>query len=110
MEAAVSTCWQLKSVDSRRRQNQHLASPLVEHYMKIHLGYELIYESEQPTPMVLMLTAQPGATQRLLIKDEIHIEPAVPVDLYQDAYGNLCTRLEAPAGLLRITTDALLDR
>jgi transglutaminase-like putative cysteine protease len=39
----------------------------------------------------------------------MHIEPAIPVDIYQDVYGNLCTRLEAPAGLLRITTDALLE-
>jgi transglutaminase-like putative cysteine protease len=36
-------------------------------------------------------------------------EPAVPLTLYRDLYGNTCTRLDAPPGTLRITTDALLE-
>ena len=77
--------------------------------MKIRFGYELVYSSPQNMPMILMLHAQPQGEQRLLKHDYMTTEPAVPLALYRDFYGNTCTRLEAPAGTLRLTTDALLE-
>ncbi len=59
--------------------------------------------------MVLMLRAAPNATQRLLVTDFIHTNPIVPLMTYQDPLGNLCTRLQAPAGSLHITADGLLE-
>ena len=77
--------------------------------MKIRFGYELEYTSPQATPMIFMLHAQPNPGQRVLIADDMRISPDVPRSCYLDAFGNICTRLEAPAGALRISADALLD-
>jgi transglutaminase-like putative cysteine protease len=77
--------------------------------VKIRFGYELIYYSPQITPMVLMLNAAPNASQRLVIADSMHTDPIVPLETYLDAFGNLCTRLEAPPGPIRISADGLLE-
>jgi transglutaminase-like putative cysteine protease len=36
-------------------------------------------------------------------------DPIVPLATYYDAFGNLCTRLELPAGCIRISADGLLE-
>jgi transglutaminase-like putative cysteine protease len=36
-------------------------------------------------------------------------DPIMPLETYLDAFGNLCTRLEAPPGPIRITADGLLE-
>jgi transglutaminase-like putative cysteine protease len=77
--------------------------------VKIRFGYELIYYSPQATPMVLMLNAAPNASQRLLVPDAMRTDPIVPLITYQDTFGNLCTRLEAPPGSIRISADGLLE-
>jgi transglutaminase-like putative cysteine protease len=77
--------------------------------VKIKFGYELIYYSPQTTPMVLMLNAAPNPWQRLLVPDAMRTDPIVPLNTYHGAFGNLCTRLEAPPGPIRITTDGLLE-
>jgi transglutaminase-like putative cysteine protease len=77
--------------------------------VKIRFGYELIYYSPQTTPMVLMLNAAPNPSQRLLVSDAMHTDPIVPLGTYRDAFGNLCTRLEAPPGPIRISADGLLE-
>jgi transglutaminase-like putative cysteine protease len=59
--------------------------------------------------MVLMLNAAPSPSQRLLLSDSMHTDPIVPLGTYRDAFGNLCTRLEAPPGPIRITADGLLE-
>lgn len=59
--------------------------------------------------MVLMLSAAPNASQRLLVPDAMHTDPIVPLVTYQDTFGNLCTRLEAPPGSIRISADGLLE-
>jgi len=35
-------------------------------------------------------------------------DPWVPLTLYRDGFGNWCTRLVAPAGAIRITSDAII--
>jgi transglutaminase-like putative cysteine protease len=77
--------------------------------MKIRFGYELVYASPQNTPMILLVNAQPSATQRLLIPDWLRTEPAIDLNQFRDLYGNPCIRLDAPTGIIRITTDALLE-
>jgi len=36
-------------------------------------------------------------------------DPAIPLCLYADTFGNTCTRLEAPVGLLRVTADGIIE-
>jgi transglutaminase-like putative cysteine protease len=77
--------------------------------VKIRFGYEFAYHSAQTTPMVLLLTSMPNDGQRLLVGDLLRTDPVLPLQTYRDVFGNICTRLVAPAGTLRITADGLLE-
>ncbi len=59
--------------------------------------------------MVLMLNGAPNGSQRFLVSDAMRTDPIVPLVTYFDAFGNLCTRLEAPPGPIRISADGLLE-
>ena len=74
--------------------------------MKIRVGFELVYEFVQATPMVLMLNVHPSRSGDLLKPDQLQISPLVPVSRYLDAFGNICRRLVAPAGQIEFSTDA----
>lgn len=58
-----------------------------------------------PTPLVLMLRPRSGA-QQWIAREEYRLEPNVPVFEYTDGYGNLCQRLVANPGFLKIATTA----
>jgi transglutaminase-like putative cysteine protease len=77
--------------------------------VRIRFGYEIVYQLAQATPMVLLLRAAPGPAQRLLVPDLMRTEPIVPLSNYIDSFGNVCTRLEALPGTLRISADGLLE-
>lgn len=77
--------------------------------MRIHLGYELIYECPQPTPMILTLSIHFSRVSDLVTPDHIITSPPVPIAAYRDGFGNWCSRLVAPAGEIRITTDAVIN-
>jgi len=76
--------------------------------MRVRFGFDLTYECERETAMVLALSAAPSATQRFLVPDVIHTDPKVRLDKVRDDFGNLCTRLQAPPGVIRIWADGLL--
>lgn len=77
--------------------------------MQIRLGYELVYQCPQPTPMILLLHVHQTRIGDLVRPDILLTDPWVPQATYRDLFGNLCTRLVAPAGRLRITADALIN-
>jgi transglutaminase-like putative cysteine protease len=76
--------------------------------MKIRVGFEITYEFVARTPMVLMLNVHPSRAADLIKPDQISTAPALPLARYLDAFGNVCTRLVAPAGQLEIFTEALV--
>jgi transglutaminase-like putative cysteine protease len=77
--------------------------------VNIRFGYELAYNVPWLTPMIFTLHCQPKAEQQLLRPDIMRTDPAVPLSFYLDAFGNTCTRLEAPAGLLRVTANGIMQ-
>lgn len=77
--------------------------------MKIRIGYELIYDCAQPIPMILSLNVHYSRVSDLIIPDHLIAEPPVPITAYRDSYGNWCSRIVAPKGLLRLSTDALIS-
>jgi transglutaminase-like putative cysteine protease len=77
--------------------------------VKIRFGYELVYSVPQQTPMIFALHCQPQESQQLILQDMMCTEPAIPLFFYPDIFGNTCTRLEAPAGLLRVTADGIMQ-
>ena len=70
--------------------------------MHIALGYELFYDLPQPTPMLLMLNVHDSRAADILVPDLMTTTPVVPLTTYRDSFGNICTRLVAPAGRVRI--------
>jgi transglutaminase-like putative cysteine protease len=76
--------------------------------MQIRLGYELIYNFPQPTPMILALTIHYSRASDIIIPDYLTTDPSVPIGGYRDGFGNWCTRIVAPGGRIRIKTDALI--
>ncbi|MBZ8135383.1 transglutaminase family protein [Afifella sp. IM 167] len=73
--------------------------------MQIHAGYDLQYDCTQPTPMLLVLSVHPSRFADLTTPHRMKFDPPIPFSNYHDAYGNICTRIVAPAGRLRITSD-----
>ena len=77
--------------------------------MQIRLGYELIYECQQFTPMILTLNVHYTRASDLVRPDYLITDPPVPVKMYRDGFGNWCSRIVAPPGRSRLTTDALIN-
>ena len=77
--------------------------------MLIRLGYELVYEFAQDTPMILVLNVHHSRVQDLVRPDVISTYPAVPLTLYHDGFGNACSRVLAPPGTFRITADGIVS-
>src|ERR1700733_5928879 len=59
--------------------------------------------------MIFTLHCPPQESQQLVRRDLMRTEPAIPLFFYPDVFGNTCKRLEAPPGLLRVTTDGIMD-
>ncbi len=76
--------------------------------MKLRVGYELQYEFPQPTPLIAMLNVHFSRVADLAAPDHIVITPSVPISCYRDGFGNWCSRIVAPAGHVRLSTDAVV--
>lgn len=76
--------------------------------MLLRVGYELIYECPQPTPMILNLSINYTRASDIVVPDLMTTDPAVPLSAYRDGFGNWCTRLVAPAGRIRIASSAVV--
>jgi transglutaminase-like putative cysteine protease len=68
--------------------------------MKIRAGFDIAFELPQPTPMILMITVHPSRIVDLISDHKIDWSPKLPARDYIDMFGNTCTRIVAPAGLL----------
>lgn len=77
--------------------------------MKIRIGYELVFDCPKPTPMILTLNVHPTRAPDLIVPDQVVADPPIPIAAYFDSYGNQCTRIVAPKGLLRLSTDAIIN-
>jgi hypothetical protein len=58
--------------------------------------------------MVLMLTVHPSRQADLLTDHAIRMSPNVLAKDYTDVFGNICTRLVAPTGLIEIRTEFVI--
>ena len=76
--------------------------------MRIRVGYELVYDCPQPTPMILMLNIHYSRVSDLVVPDHIVTDPAIPIRGYRDGFGNWCSRIVAPPGRIRISSDAII--
>jgi transglutaminase-like putative cysteine protease len=77
--------------------------------MLIRLGYDLRFELPAPTALIALLHVHPSRNKDLLEPDEMQVEPNIPVTSYIDSFGNRCSRLYAPAGMLRLSCSTLIQ-
>jgi transglutaminase-like putative cysteine protease len=76
--------------------------------VKIRAGYDIAFQCFQETPMVLMLSIEPARLVDLLSEHRIRFSPDIASRDYVDMFGNTCTRIVAPPGLLEIRNEFLI--
>ncbi len=74
----------------------------------IRVGYELLYQFPQPTPVLLVLNIHYTRVSDIIQPDHILLSPNVTIASYRDTFGNWCGRILAPAGTMRISADAVV--
>jgi transglutaminase-like putative cysteine protease len=76
--------------------------------LEIRAGYDIAFQCFQDTPMVLMLSIEPARARDLKSEHRIRFSPSVAWHDYTDLFGNICTRIVAPAGLIEIGNEFLI--
>jgi len=66
--------------------------------MLIQVGYELVFNCPQRTPMILMVNVHYSRASDLVSPDCLTTDPETPITAYRDGFGNWCTRIVAPIG------------
>ena len=77
--------------------------------MQIRVGYELIYDCPQPTPMILTLNIHFTRISDVVVPDHLVTRPSIPISAYRDGFGNWCTRIVAPQGEMRISANSIVN-
>jgi transglutaminase-like putative cysteine protease len=87
------------------------AGPLHEYgrTMLIRLGYDIQFTIAQPVPIVALLSVHPSRRQDLQGPDRVTVDGGTQVAEYTDAFGNICTRLLAEHGTLRMTNSVVIQ-
>jgi transglutaminase-like putative cysteine protease len=70
--------------------------------VQIEAGYDIAFDCLREVPMLLMLSVHPSRQQDLLSEHRMTFSPQVKSRDYLDVFGNICTRLVAPAGVVEI--------
>jgi transglutaminase-like putative cysteine protease len=77
--------------------------------MLIRIGYDIRFEIGQPVPIVALLSVHPSRRAHLKAPDVVFVEPLLSSDEYTDTFGNICTRILAPTGTLRLSSSTVIE-
>ena len=77
--------------------------------MRIRLGYDIRFDIAAPVPMTALLNVHPSRRHALREPDRLRIEPEVPVEEYEDLFGNLSSRFVAPQGTIRLLNSTVVE-
>ena len=77
--------------------------------MLINVGFDISYEVWTRTPMVLMLSMHPSRDGSVRLKETLTVEPSVGLEPFVDGFGNRCTRIVAPPGIIRLVGNAVVE-
>ncbi|MEP6606165.1 MAG: transglutaminase family protein [Nitrosospira sp.] len=70
--------------------------------MFIKGGFNLAFDCNDYTPMLLMVHIRPERAVDLVGQESFTLFPEIPYATYTDSFGNVCTRLIAPPGRLSL--------
>jgi len=71
--------------------------------MLIRAGFEIAFECPAPTPLLLQIHVRPERELDLEAPEYLNTEPPTFCSTYIDQFGNRCTRLVAPGGVLKLS-------
>ena len=69
----------------------------------IEAGYDIAFRLTAATPLLLTVHLRPELRPRLKQPERLRLDPQVRHRSYLDAFGNVCTRLVAPPGVLTLS-------
>ena len=75
------------------------------HSMKIRIGFEMIYDFPQATPLIAVVGTHFTRASDVICPDHLITSPSVPITPYRDGFGNWCSRIVAPAGRMRLSAN-----
>jgi transglutaminase-like putative cysteine protease len=76
--------------------------------MRIHTGFEMTWDCPEPVPMLLTLSVHASRRDDLETPEWLRTDPNLEVRQYIDGFGNLCSRILAPAGRCVISSDFII--
>lgn len=77
--------------------------------MLIRLGYDIRFNAPFHTPIVALLNVHPSRHQDLREPDKLRTEPDLPLEFYNDTFGNNCCRFRACPGEVRLYNSTLIE-
>lgn len=77
--------------------------------MLIHVGYEVEFQFEKPTPLLALGWINPTLADRLRKNEQFMVRPIVAIRDYVDVFGNRCSRMVVPAGRVTLGNDAIVE-
>jgi transglutaminase-like putative cysteine protease len=76
--------------------------------LKIRTGFDIAFSCSLEVPMLLMLSIHPSRQHDVLTNSALKFSPNVRARDFHDVFGNVCTRLVAPPGLIEIRSDFIV--
>ena len=76
--------------------------------MLIRAGYSIRFETQNATPMLALLSVHPSRNKDLQTPQRVASDPELPLYNYEDAFGNICTRLTIPPGGATLSADFVI--
>lgn len=76
--------------------------------MLIRAGYEIAFQTDVEVPMVALLNVLPEREADLLTQDRLKLDPPVPIDYFDDHFGNRATRFVIPRGGITLRNDFVI--
>ena len=77
--------------------------------MLIRLGYDITFDIPYEVAIVALLNVYQSRTADLREPDILRLEPEMKIDIYQDVFGNQCSRFVAPPGTIRLYNSTLIE-
>lgn len=77
--------------------------------MLIHVGFEVAFQFEKPTPLLALGLIHPSIGSLIRKTEQLVVDPPVPMTEYIDGFGNRCLRMVVPPGRVVLMNDSIVQ-